>query len=131
MRRAGYIPVDRSRGRQALKSLEEAAQKIAAGTSVIIFPEGTRTKDGKMQNFKAGAMVLAIKSGVDIVPVAIDGTFEILPKGKLLMNSGNVTIRAGDPIATKNYTTKDKHDLAGILQTEVTKLLTSISSPIE
>jgi 1-acyl-sn-glycerol-3-phosphate acyltransferase len=74
MRRAGYIPVDRSHGRQALKSLGEAAQKIAAGTSVIIFPEGTRTKDGKMQDFKAGAMVLAIKSGVDIVPVAIKGT---------------------------------------------------------
>jgi len=93
MRRAGYIPVDRSHGRQALKSLGEAAQKIAAGTSVIIFPEGTRTKDGKMQDFKAGAMVLAIKSGVDIVPVAIKGTYEILPKGKLLINPGNVSIQ--------------------------------------
>jgi len=54
MRRAGYIPVDRSRGRQALKSIGEAAQKISAGTSVIIFPEGTRTRDGKMQDFKSG-----------------------------------------------------------------------------
>jgi 1-acyl-sn-glycerol-3-phosphate acyltransferase len=131
MRRAGYIPVDRSRGRQALKSLGEAAQKIAAGTSVIIFPEGTRTKDGKMQDFKAGAMVLAIKSGVDIVPVAIKGTYEILPKGKLLINPGNVSIRVGNPITTKNYTSKDKHGLAKVLQEDVAKLLSTITSHAE
>ena len=123
MRKAGYIPVDRSRGRQALKSLNEAAQKIAAGTSVIIFPEGTRTQDGIMKEFKAGAMVLAIKSGVDIVPVAIKGTYEILPKGKLLVRPGNVTIHVGNPLATKNCTSKDKHSLAKILQEEVAKLL--------
>ena len=128
MRRAGYIPVDRSHGRQALKSIGEAAQKISAGTSVIIFPEGTRTRDGKMQNFKSGAMVLAIKSGVDIVPVAIKGTYEILPKGKLLMNPGNVLIRIGNPIATKNYKLKDKHVLAKILQEEVTELLGAMTS---
>jgi len=131
MRKAGYIPVDRSRGRQALKSIGEAAQKIAAGTSVIIFPEGTRTKDGKMQDFKAGAMVLAIKSGVDIVPVAIKGTYEILPKGKLLINPGKVFIRIGNPIETKNYTTKDKHVLAKILQDKVSKLLNTIPSDSE
>jgi len=128
MRKAGYIPVDRSRGRQALKSLGEAALKIAAGTSVIIFPEGTRTPNGIMQDFKAGAMVLAIKSGVDIVPVAIKGTYEILPKGKLLINPGNVTIRVGEPIATKGRTSKDKHALAKILQEEVAKLLNDTSS---
>ena len=128
MRSAGYIPVDRSRGRQALISINEAAEKIAAGTSVIIFPEGTRTRDGKMQDFKAGAMVLAIKSGVDIVPVAIKGTYEILPKGKLLMNPGNVLIRIGNPIATKNYKSKDKHVLAKILQEEVTELLGAMTS---
>jgi len=128
MRKAGYIPVDRSRGRQALKSLDEAARKIAAGTSVIIFPEGTRTPNGMMQDFKAGAMVLAIKSGVDIVPVAIKGTYEILPKGKLLMSPGNVTIRVGEPIATKDKTSKDKHDLAKVLQEEVAKLLNIMTS---
>ncbi len=131
MRKAGYIPVDRSRGRQALKSLGEAAQKIAAGTSVIIFPEGTRTPNGMLQEFKAGAMVLAIKSGVDIVPVAIKGTYEILPKGKLLMNPGNVTIHVGEPIATKDRAQKDKHDLAKTLQEEVAKLLKAITSKTE
>jgi len=131
MRKAGYIPVDRSRGRQALKSLNEAAQKIAAGTSVIIFPEGTRTPNGIMQDFKAGAMVLAIKSGVDIVPVAIKGTYEILPKGKLLMKPGKVTIRVGKPIATKDRTSKDKHALAKDLQEEVAELLNNMNSRAE
>ncbi len=123
MRRAGYIPIDRSHGRQAIKSLDEAARKIAAGTSVIIFPEGTRSRDGMLHEFKAGAMVLAIKSGVPIVPVAIQGTFEILPKGKLLMKPGQVSIRVGHPIETKGYSSKDKHQLAKVAQEGVAALL--------
>ena len=122
MRRAGYIPIDRSHGRQAIKSLDEAARKISAGTSVIIFPEGTRSIDGKLHEFKAGAMVLAIKSGVPIVPVAIIGTFGILPKGSLLMNPGMVQIRVGQPISTKNSSPRDKHQLAQLLQDKVTEL---------
>jgi len=123
MRRAGYIPIDRSRGRQAIKSLDEAAKKIAAGTSVIIFPEGTRSKDGKLHTFKAGAMVLAIKSGVPIVPVAIHGTYAILPKGKLLMKPGKVQIRVAPPIDTTHFKAKDKHELAELLQERVAGLL--------
>jgi len=123
MRRAGYIPIDRSHGRKAIKSLDEAAQKIAAGTSVIIFPEGTRSKDGKLHDFKAGAMILAIKSAVPIVPVAILGTYEILPKGKLLMTPGKVQIRVGRPIETKNCSSKAKHDLARVSQEAVAELL--------
>jgi len=122
MRRAGYIPIDRSHGRQAIKSLDEAAGKIAAGTSVIIFPEGTRSKDGRLHDFKAGAMVLAVKSGVPIVPVAILGTYEILPKGKLLMIPGQVQIRIGRPIETKNCSARDKHNLARRAQEAVAEL---------
>ena len=61
-------PVDRSHGRQALKSLDEAAKRIAAGSSVLIFPEGTRSADGTLQEFKTGAVLLAVKAGVPIVP---------------------------------------------------------------
>jgi 1-acyl-sn-glycerol-3-phosphate acyltransferase len=123
MLRAGYIPIDRSHGRQAIKSLEKAAQKIARGTSVIIFPEGTRSRDGKLHTFKSGAMLLAIKSGVPLVPVAITGTYDILPKGHLLVRSGEVTIRAGQPIDTKGYKSKDKNALAATLQEAVAGLL--------
>lgn len=121
MRRAGYIPIDRSHGRKALKSLAEAAEKIGAGTSVIIFPEGTRSKDGKLHDFKAGAMVLAIKAGVPIVPVAIRGTYEILPKGRLLMKPGTVQLRVGRPIEIGGATAK--HDLARLAQAAVAELL--------
>jgi len=125
MRRAGYIAIDRSHGRQAIRSLDEAATRIAAGTSVIIFPEGTRSPDGKLHEFKAGAMLLALKSGVPIVPLAILGTYDILPKGKLLMKPGRVLIRVGSPIATKDYQLKDKHELAKTAQEAVAQLFTA------
>ena len=123
MKKAGYIPVDRTHGRQALKSLDEAAKRIAEGTSVIIFPEGTRSRDGKLQPFKAGGMVLAIKAGVELVPVAISGTFAILPKGSLLLHPGRVVIRIGTPITTNDYRTNQKHELALLLQRKVAALL--------
>lgn len=123
MRAAGYISVDRSRGRQAMQSLVEAAERIAGGTSVIIFPEGTRSPDGKIQPFKSGAMVLAIKAGVPIVPVAISGTHDILPKGRFLSQPGSVNIRLGQPIDTSQVKTADKQVLADRLQQEVSTLL--------
>ena len=123
MQLAGYIPVDRAHGRKALQSLDEAARRIADGTSVIIFPEGTRSPDGKLGQFKAGAMVLAIKAGVPVVPVAIVGTHRILPKGRLLVRPGRVEIRVGAPIATSEYTVKQKQELAERLQGHVAELL--------
>jgi len=123
MRRAGYIPVDRSRGREALKSLREAARRIANGTSVIIFPEGTRSPDGKLKPFKTGAMVLAIKSGVPVVPVAIRGAHEVLPKGRLLCRPGHIAVTLGDPIDISAYKTGQKQELARRLHDEVAALL--------
>jgi len=123
MRRAGYIPIDRSHGRKAIKSLDQAAKKIAKGTSVIIFPEGTRSKDGKLQKFKSGAMLLAIKSGVPLVPVAITGTYDVLPKGRLLVRAGQVSIKVGQPIDSKEYKSKDKNELALLLQEAVADLI--------
>lgn len=124
MRRAGYIPVDRSHGRQAMKSLEEAARRIADGTSVIIFPEGTRCVDGLLQPFKAGAMLLAIKAGVPIVPMAIKGTHQVMPKGSLLISPGQVSIRVGTPIDPTRFTAREKHQLAQELRDSVADLLT-------
>ena len=123
MRLAGYIPVDRSHGRKAMKSLIEAAERIASGTSVIIFPEGTRSRDGKLHKFKTGGMVLAIKSGVPVVPVAITGTYEVLPKGSLFAKPGRVTIRVGKPFDTSGYTMKQKLELAEYLHKEVARLM--------
>ncbi|MCK5322516.1 MAG: 1-acyl-sn-glycerol-3-phosphate acyltransferase [Desulfobulbaceae bacterium] len=125
MRTAGYIPINRGRGREVLKSLTEAAERIAEGTSVIIFPEGTRSPDGRLQEFKPGAMVLAIKSGVPIVPVAITGTHHIMPKGTLLARPGDVMIRVGEPIETGGCKPKQKADLAVRVHDAVAELLVS------
>ncbi len=123
MRHAGYISVDRSHGRKAVQSLNEAARRIADGTSVIIFPEGTRSPDGQLQTFKSGVMVLAIRSGVPIVPVAIRGSHEVLPKGALLPRPGHISIIMGQPIETSGYSMKQKDELAERLQRTVASLL--------
>ncbi|MGM0681864.1 MAG: lysophospholipid acyltransferase family protein [Thermodesulfobacteriota bacterium] len=123
MRLAGYLPVDRSHGRQAMKSLIEAAKSIAEGSSVIIFPEGTRSPDGRLQRFKGGSTIIAVKSGVPMVPVAISGTHDILPKGKLLARPGTITIKVGKPLDTSGFTMKQKHELADLVHDKVAELL--------
>ncbi|BCG49110.1 Acyl-CoA:1-acyl-sn-glycerol-3-phosphate acyltransferase [Citrifermentans bremense] len=101
MRRAGYIPLDRSDGRKALKSMKQAAERIASGTSVVIFPEGTRTKDGKLLPFKRGAFLLAAKAGVPIVPFTINGSWAINPRNRLELWPGTISVSFGAPIAVK------------------------------
>ncbi len=123
MQRVGFIPIDRSRGRKALTSLNLAAQRIAAGSSVLVFPEGTRSKDGKLDKFKSGAFLLAIKSGVPVVPIGFNGTFSILPSGKLFPKSGEIIIRIGKPISTTQYKTKNKQEIAELVYSQVAELL--------
>ncbi len=123
MRAVGFISIDRSRGRQAVKSLNDAAKRIAGGRSVLIFPEGTRSPDGHIQPFKTGAIVLAIKAGVQVVPVGFNGTHQALPKGSLLIRGGDVVLRIGQPLQTSEFKPKDKRILAETLQRQVTDLL--------
>ena len=99
MRRGGYIALDRGDGRKALKSMDEAAAQIKGGTSVIIFPEGTRTRDGQLLPFKRGGFLLAVKAGVPVVPVSIVGSFAINPGGSLGLNLGRpVEVKIHAPI---------------------------------
>ena len=123
LRAAGYVPIDRSHGRAALKSLAEAAARVASGTSVMIFPEGTRSADGTLQDFKAGGFVLAIKAGVPIVPVALIGTYDILPKGRLPGRGGDVVLRIGSPVSVRDYVPRQKQDLADRIRGNIAALL--------
>ncbi|MBU1163788.1 MAG: 1-acyl-sn-glycerol-3-phosphate acyltransferase [Proteobacteria bacterium] len=111
MHRIGHINIDRSNRRAAFKSLKKAAKNIREGVSVLIYPEGTRSKDGNIGSFKRGGFILAVESGVPIVPVIIHGTWPIMPKNKTTIRPGNVTIEIKEPIETKNYTRKSKDDL--------------------
>lgn len=123
MKKMGYIAIDRSKGRQAMKSLDKAAEQIASGNSVLIFPEGTRSPNGKLQEFKTGAILLAIKSGVQVVPIGFNGSYSILPKKKFLADNGKIIIRIGTPMPTDHYISKDKQALALSLHTAVQRLL--------
>ncbi len=129
MTNAGNIAINRSHGREALKSLQQAAERIKAGTSVLIFPEGTRSADGILQPFKGGAMLLAIKAGVPIVPVAFVGSYAVLPKGALFVRPGTITIKIGTPVMVTGYSSKDKQELAITIHQKVAELLTTGPRP--
>jgi len=102
-----YIPIDRKDGRSALKSLRQAAKYIRKGISVSIFPEGTRSKDGTMGEFKKGTFVLADEAMVKIVPVTIIGTNKLMSKNKLEINPGSAKVIIHNPLEFK----KDKNFL--------------------
>lgn len=111
MRGGGYIPIDRRNRAAAFRSLEEAAQAVRGGKSIVIFPEGTRSRDGRLQPFKKGGFMLALAARVPIVPVAIAGTYEIMPKGRLLVQPRPVALRIGRPIETVGFSRATKEEL--------------------
>lgn len=102
-----YITIDRENPKDAMRSLERAAEKIRNGASVLLFAEGTRTKNGKLQPFKRGAFSLAAKSGVPIIPVTINGTFRIMKKGTWRVDPSDITIVLEKPIHTEGMNGKD------------------------
>jgi 1-acyl-sn-glycerol-3-phosphate acyltransferase len=127
MAAAGYIRIDREGSRETVKAMDEAAQKIRDGMSVVIFPEGSRSLDGSIQPFKKGGFTLAIKSKVPIVPIAIAGSREIMPKDRLTAASGEIRMRMGDPIETQNYSLKDRKFLMEKVNETISKNFKLIS----
>lgn len=93
-----YIGIDRGRGAEARKSLDEAIEKIRRGASVLLFVEGTRTPDGKLQQFKRGAFHLAARAGVPVVPLTINGSYTIVPKHSLRIRPGTVDLILSPPV---------------------------------
>ena len=108
MKGAGYIPIDRSNRKEAFKSIDLAATRVQEGTSIVIFPEGTRSLDGKLQSFKKGGFHLAIKSKRPIVPVSISGAFSILPKKGFRVRPQLVKVYIGEPVPTEDITSKNR-----------------------
>ena len=123
MRNAGYIAIDRDDPRKAIKSMNEAAERIKDGASVLIFPEGTRSADGQLLPFKPGGFHLALKSKCDVVPIAIINSRAIVPKGSLTINKGTFAMNIGKPIPTRNYSKKDMAHLMARVREEMTTLM--------
>jgi len=111
MAAAGYISINREGTRETVEAMNKAAERIRDGMSVVIFPEGSRSPDGTIQPFKKGGFTLAIKSKVPIVPLALTGSREIMPKERLTTASGEIRIRMGRPIETNQRSMKDRKDL--------------------
>lgn len=111
MKRAGYICIDRSNQKSAFESLKKAAEIIRSGVSVMIFPEGTRSRDGNIGSFKKGGFVLAVESGVPILPIIIRGTYSIMPRSRLLIKPGKVTLEIMKPVETSGFTKETKDNL--------------------
>ncbi len=111
LRRSGHIPVDRGRPRQGLKSLEQAAERIRAGNSVVLFPEGHRSRDGQMLPFKTGSFYLAILAGVPIVPITLNGTRQVLKPDTLHVRSGQTEMVIHPPIPTTDLKPTDAEAL--------------------
>jgi 1-acyl-sn-glycerol-3-phosphate acyltransferase len=111
MRAAGYVKIDRSNRVAAFKSIDQVASKMKNGVSVMIFPEGTRSRDGNIRPFKKGGFVMAVDAGVPIVPIVLKGTWTIMDKSSLRINTGKVSLNIEPPIATNGYTRENKDDL--------------------
>jgi 1-acyl-sn-glycerol-3-phosphate acyltransferase len=107
MRIGGHIPVDRSNHQRAVASLRKAGDTVRSGTSIVVFPEGTRSRTGRVQSFKKGPFVVAKQAGVPIVPVAISGSGAVTPSHHIAVFPGTIRVAAGDPVDPAGFPDKE------------------------
>ncbi len=110
---ARHILIDRESPYSTLKNLKRAAFLLKNGISLIVFPEGTRSSDGQVKEFKRGAFLLAQHSQFPIVPISIAGTFRMLPRTSWCFRPGMIHIRMGEPIPTRDLTQQESRNLMG------------------
>lgn len=127
MAAAGYISIDRKGTRGTVEAMNQAARRIQEGMSVVVFPEGSRSQDGSIQPFKKGGFTLAIKAKVPIIPIAINGSREIMPKDRLTASAGEIRIRMGSPIETQSSSLKDRMILMDKVKEAISKNVELIS----
>jgi 1-acyl-sn-glycerol-3-phosphate acyltransferase len=117
-----FIMIDRSNARDAMQSIDLACETVRRGQSVILFPEGTRTSNGKLQPFKRGAFSLASKANVPIIPVTINNTFGIMPKGSLNIKPAGISVVLEKPISAEGLDGKnDELELMDLVHKAIEK----------
>jgi 1-acyl-sn-glycerol-3-phosphate acyltransferase len=117
------IFLDRKDARNGLKAVLNAADMVKSGISVFLFPEGTRSKDGKLHEFKEGGMKIATKSLCPIIPVGITGTPDIFENHFPWIKSAKVTVTFGEPIYTADMSRSELKNVSGLIHQEVEKLI--------
>ena len=121
--RAGFIPIDRKNRRTAVKSFDLAAQRIRKGNTIVVFPEEGRSRNRQMRNFQRGGFLLALKSELPILPLAIDGTYDVYRVAAKRITPGPVTIKVGAPIATAGRSVREKERLAEESRSQIERML--------
>jgi 1-acyl-sn-glycerol-3-phosphate acyltransferase len=112
LKRSGQISIDRDDARASMRSLNRAADGLRAGMPLLVFPEGGRTTDGHIQPFMGGAFYAAIRAGVDVVPMALIGTYEVLPMNTYHIHPGPIRLVIGEPISSSGYSVRESDKLA-------------------
>jgi len=126
MTRTGYISIERGSPKKAYRSMLRAAEVVRQGTSVIIFPEGTRSPDGELQPFKKGVFLIALKSQAPILPITIQGTSRIMRKGDWRAHPGEVKIQIDAPIDTAGVPNEKETELSQRVRAILMKNLANI-----
>jgi len=129
MRGAQFIPVDRRDPDAAAKSVDLAIEWLKQGISFAIYPEGTRSRDGRLQPFKRGAFVMAIQSGAPIVPVAISGAQHLMHKGDWTLHPGDVVVHFCAPVDASHYTMEQRGELLARVQSAIAAQLPEDQQP--
>ena len=124
----GFISVDRSDRSSARESFAAAVEQLRRGSSTLVFPEGTRSLDGKLGEFERGGFLLALKSGLDIVPVGIHGSLSVRRRGSLIVSPGRVAVRYGEPIATDSYGIRGRAALESVVRDRLAELMEQAAS---
>jgi len=116
LKRSGQVCIDQQNPANSIASIRSAVKSLKAGMPLVIFPEGGRTPDGEIKPFLPGAFFLALKAQVDIVPVALVGTYELLPMDTYHIKSRPVEMRVGEPISTAGLTLRDMEAVSSRVQ---------------
>ena len=122
LKRSGQICIDQQNPSRSISSIRAGLKGLKDGMPLVIFPEGGRTPDGEIKPFLPGAFFLAIKAQVDIVPIALVGTYELLPMNTYHINCRPLEMRVGEPISTAGLTLRDLDDLSAKVQKAVEEL---------
>jgi 1-acyl-sn-glycerol-3-phosphate acyltransferase len=122
MQAMGMIFIDRKDPRKARESLRMTGKLMEKGANIAAFPEGTRSEDGRIQPFKKGVFVVAIQSGIPLVPIAIEGTRRVMPKNSLRVRPHPIFVSVGDPIPTENLTYDDREALTHEVRKKLVEL---------